>query len=202
MLTTGLPVFDTELEEIDGVELEDPPEATPTASDTSSESAGPDSTTLPSLGTLLPPTVSDEDEEALATIATISPTTTPTFSATTESGSAEGPSSQASEDDGECHLLGPFALFVQAALGFLAVISLVWKRYRERPRRPLLIWFFDASKQVFGSALLHLVNLAMSMLGSGTFDVKSMKTAATTDASGQQPNPCSFYILNLAIDVS
>lgn len=39
-----------------------------------------------------------------------------------------------------CRLLGPFALIVQAALGALAVLALVWKRHRERPQRPLKIW--------------------------------------------------------------
>ncbi|KAL9066359.1 MAG: hypothetical protein Q9157_007170 [Trypethelium eluteriae] len=191
-----------------GVEPEpsSPPE--PLATESTSQSAEPQPTTLSDSDTVLPPTVTEEDEEAFATIATISPTTTPTFPAAAESGSPEGPlSEEASEDDGECHLLGPFALFVQAALGLLAVLSLVWKRYRERPRRPLLIWFFDASKQVLGSALLHLLNLAMSMLGSGTFDVQSTKTttlgaASAQDASGRQPNPCSFYLLNLAIDTT
>jgi hypothetical protein len=112
------------------------------------------------------------------------------------------------EDDGECHLLGPFAIFVQAALGLLAILSLVWKRYRETPRRPVKIWAFDASKQVVGSALLHLANLFMSMLSSGSFDVKSTVPPSGATFKGDSeheqtsPNPCSFYLLNLAIDVS
>jgi hypothetical protein len=117
-----------------------------------------------------------------------------------------GASPMESDDNGECHLLGPYALIVQGALGLLAVSSLVFKRYRETPRRPLKIWFFDASKQVFGSVLLHLANILMSMLSSGSFDVAA-KTAATpqyagADEEGRVPNPCSFYLLNLAIDVS
>jgi hypothetical protein len=108
--------------------------------------------------------------------------------------------------DNECHLLGPYALIVQGALGLLAVSSLFYKRWRESPRRPLKIWFFDVSKQVFGSVLLHLANILMSMLSSGSFDVAA-KTKATpqfagADDEGRQPNPCSFYLLNLAIDVS
>jgi hypothetical protein len=108
------------------------------------------------------------------------------------------------DDNGECHLLGPYALIVQGALGLLALSALVYKRWRETPRRPLKIWFFDVSKQVFGSVLLHLANILMSMLSSGKFDVAS-KTQATTKLAGdgeEQPNPCSFYLLNLAIDVS
>ena len=117
-------------------------------------------------------------------------------------------------DNGECRLLGPFAIFVQGALGLLAMMSLVYKRYRERPQRPLKIWFFDASKQVWGSVLVHIANLLMSMLSSGQFSIKvspvSVEARAVAelvgrmvDATGKyQPNPCSFYLLNLAIDVS
>ena len=102
---------------------------------------------------------------------------------------------QAGAENGECKLLGPFALFIQGALGILALGSLVFKRWRERPQRPLKIWAFDASKQVVGSALLHVANLFMSMLSSG-------ELAPTPKAGDYQTNPCSFYLLNLAIDVS
>ena len=98
-------------------------------------------------------------------------------------------------NNGECSLLGPFALFIQGALGALALLSLVYKRWRERPQRPVKIWAFDASKQVVGSILLHIANLLMSMLSSGQLSV-------TIASDRYQANPCSFYLLNLAIDVS
>lgn len=122
-------------------------------------------------------------------------------------------------DQAECRLLGSFALFVQLALGGLALMSLVYKRWRERPQRPIKIWFFDASKQVFGSVLVHIANVFMSMLTSGRFSV-TVEPATVAAASavlrrfagvaahgeegdgGYTPNPCSFYLLNLAIDVS
>lgn len=110
--------------------------------------------------------------------------------------------------NGECSLLGSFALIVQAALGGLALLSLVFKRWRERPQRPVKIWFFDVSKQVFGSVLVHIANIFMSMLTSGRFSV-TLDPATTANAQrlmrrGEDytPNPCSFYLLNLAIDVS
>jgi hypothetical protein len=119
---------------------------------------------------------------------------------------AQGNPMDGEEGDGECNLLGDFALLVQGALGLLAVSSLAVKRLRESPRRPLKIWFFDVSKQVFGSVLLHLANVLMSMLSSGKFDVVATTTATTqyagTNEKGDKPNPCSFYLLNLAIDVS
>ena len=101
--------------------------------------------------------------------------------------------SRSGAENGECKLLGPFALFIQGALGILALLVLVFKRWRERPQRPLKIWAFDASKQVVGSALLHVANLLISMLSSGQLTIK---------AGDYQANPCSFYLLNLAIDVS
>jgi hypothetical protein len=119
-------------------------------------------------------------------------------------GSEKGPKHD-DENTAECKLLGPFALLVQGALGILALSSLVFKRYREKPRRPLKVWAFDASKQVVGSMLLHLANLLMSMLSSGELDInqKAAQAATFTQADeGRQPNPCSFYLLNLAIDVS
>lgn len=112
-----------------------------------------------------------------------------------------------SNSEGECQLLGSFALLVQAALGALALLALVYKRWRERPQRPLKIWFFDASKQVFGSVLVHIANIFMSMLTSGRFsitvaNVVSRSTTASVAAAPYVPNPCSFYLLNLGIDVS
>ncbi|KAF5020780.1 hypothetical protein F66182_7188 [Fusarium sp. NRRL 66182] len=110
------------------------------------------------------------------------------------------------DSNGECSLLGSFALLVQGALGALALLSLVYKRWRERPQRPLKIWFFDVSKQVFGSVLVHIANIFMSMLTSGRFSVQvdPAATAALTTRSDDDyaPNPCSFYLLNLAIDTT
>ncbi|EXJ93094.1 hypothetical protein A1O3_01650 [Capronia epimyces CBS 606.96] len=107
---------------------------------------------------------------------------------------------------GECELLGPFAILVQGALGALALLSLVYKRWRERPQRPLKVWSFDVSKQVVGSILLHLANLVMSLFSSGHIEQSLAKTAATTlgatTEDAYQPNPCSFYLLNLAIDTT
>lgn len=133
-----------------------------------------------------------------------------------------------SPPNGECRLLGPFALIVQAALGGCALLALVFKRWKERPQRPVKIWAFDVSKQVVGSVLLHIANLLMSMLSSGQFSVKltpgvvaggappefggedgggmgwgeGVERRMEDEFGNYQPNPCSFYLLNLAIDVS
>lgn len=129
-------------------------------------------------------------------------------SAAHAAGSEAGPAG-GDEGSGECRLLGSFALLVQLALGGLALLSLVYKRWRERPQRPLKIWAFDVSKQVVGSVLVHVANVFMSMLTSGRFSIKvepmSVQAAARLlrrDDDAYVPNPCSFYLLNLAIDVS
>jgi hypothetical protein len=145
-------------------------------------------------------------EMATSVIASAASMATSTAASATFISSA--PPKPYSEDgsSGECSLLGSFALVVQGALGALALLSLVYKRWRERPQRPLKIWFFDVSKQVFGSVLVHIANIFMSMLTSGRFSVQVDPSAATVTARSDDddyaPNPCSFYLLNLAIDVS
>ncbi|KAM5462396.1 hypothetical protein MauCBS54593_008015 [Microsporum audouinii] len=122
-----------------------------------------------------------------ATMTSISGTSTgkPT---TSPSGSPHAPGDGG---NGKCELLGPFALVIQLALGALALLVLVYKRWKERPQRPVKVWAFDVSKQVFGSSMLHLVNLLASMLSAGQI---------SPDAA--QTNPCSYYLLNLGIDTT
>lgn len=103
---------------------------------------------------------------------------------------------------GDCRLMGPFAIFVQLGLGGLALMSLVFKRWRERPQRPVKIWFFDVSKQVFGSVLVHMANVFMSLLTSGRFNMSFVAQDVGTAEEPYVPNPCSFYLLNLAIDTT
>ncbi|EFQ98991.1 hypothetical protein MGYG_02002 [Nannizzia gypsea CBS 118893] len=93
--------------------------------------------------------------------------------------------------NGKCELLGPFALVIQVSLGALALLVLVYKRWKERPQRPVKVWAFDVSKQVFGSSMLHLVNLLASMLSAGQISPDDAQT-----------NPCSYYLLNLGIDTT
>ncbi|EDU41340.1 FkpA FKBP-type peptidyl-prolyl cis-trans isomerase 1 [Pyrenophora tritici-repentis] len=200
-------VFETELLGIAGVKAEPakPVVSTPTAQATptpsvtddnvnaANEEAAPDNVDRPS------PTSSSPaaQQETQATKAEPDHT----GSAVTQGSPLDG-----EDGKGECNLLGDFALFVQGALGLLAVSSLAVKRLRESPRRPMKIWFFDVSKQVFGSVLLHLANVLMSMLSSGKFDVATTSSTSpqytVTDEQGKQPNPCSFYLLNLAIDTT
>ncbi|CAO2654150.1 Nn.00g108830.m01.CDS01 [Neocucurbitaria sp. VM-36] len=193
-------IFETELMGIDGVKAEPVPvrptvahpEETPNVEEAAPDMPTPEPTPTPT------PTPSPAELDPESTAA---PAVEPTKSAI-----AQGTPLDGEDGNGECNLLGDFALIVQGALGLLAVSSLAVKRLRESPRRPIKIWFFDVSKQVFGSVLLHLANILMSMLSSGKFDVAAKTTAtsqyAGTDEEGDQPNPCSFYLLNLAIDTT
>lgn len=171
------------------------------------------------------PHVVDVDPPALAgTVVsiTMAPASQPTSTPQPTSPTSASPMSQQTDNNTECRLLGSFAILVQIALGCLAISSLVYKRWRERPQRPVKIWFFDVSKQVFGSVLVHAANVFMSMLTSGKFEIKVVDPVAAAvgtkmvrraleygilSARGGSedeytPNPCSFYLLNLAIDVS
>jgi len=127
-------------------------------------------------------------------------------SALPSSSTASSMNDSGDENNGECKLLGPFAILVQGALGALALLSLVYKRWRERPQRPLKVWTFDVSKQVVGSILLHLANLLMSMISSGQIEKALAQTATSTfgaeGTDSYQPNPCSWYLLNLAVDTT
>lgn len=93
-------------------------------------------------------------------------------------------------DEGQCQLLGTFALVVQGSMGGIAVLSLVWKRNHENHPRPWWIWFFDVMKQVIGAASLHMMNLVASILfsESGFPDIDT--------------NPCTWYFLNVLLDTT
>jgi len=86
-----------------------------------------------------------------------------------------------------CSLLGgTFAILVQVGLMVSAIATLIYKRSAERPRRPWLVWFFDASKQGFAGVLQHLVNIGFGMLFA-------QKGAASE---------CSWYIVSFTISVA
>jgi hypothetical protein len=192
-------VFDTELVEIVGVTQE----SVSTLSTAASTAVETLSTPLTGTATeavfgIATAPASPTDNELLQTPA-------PTFvSEDRLPNTNTSPTEKGDKSKSECQLLGPFALIVQGALGVMALLALVFKRFRETPKRPWKIWFFDVSKQVMGSMLLHVLNLFMSMLGAGDLAASAVVAAAekAADAQGNGPNPCSFYILNLGIDVS
>ncbi|KAI5116617.1 hypothetical protein M0805_007788 [Coniferiporia weirii] len=71
-------------------------------------------------------------------------------------------------------------------MGVFVILSLVFKRHREKPKRQWKIWMFDVSKQIAGQMFVHGVNVLISDLGAH-------------HASG---NPCALYFLNILIDTT
>ncbi|KAF3360627.1 Dihydrolipoyl dehydrogenase [Verticillium dahliae VDG1] len=164
-------------------------------------------TVTAALATLASPSSVVASLASVATATTATPT--PTSTTPADAAAAVAVAALVKPSEGDCELLGNFALLVQLALGGLALLVLVYKRWKERPQRPVKIWFFDVSKQVFGSVLVHIANVFMSMLTSGRFNVQVEPASATvagrmlaSRADDYTPNPCSFYLLNLAIDTT
>ncbi|KAF3346490.1 hypothetical protein VD0002_g616 [Verticillium dahliae] len=165
-------------------------------------------TVTAALATLASPSSVVASLASVATATTATPT--PTSTTPADAAAAVAVAALVKPSEGDCELLGNFALLVQLALGGLALLVLVYKRWKERPQRPVKIWFFDVSKQVFGSVLVHIANVFMSMLTSGRFNVQVEPASAATvagrmlasRADDYTPNPCSFYLLNLAIDTT
>lgn len=89
-------------------------------------------------------------------------------------------------DRRSCQLLGPTALIVQALMGVLVILSLVYKRHREPQKRPWRIWLFDVSKQIVGQMFVHGVNVLISDLGS----------------HHNAGNACTYYFLNVLVDTT
>jgi hypothetical protein len=71
-------------------------------------------------------------------------------------------------------------------MGVLVILSLVYKRQREKSKRPWRIWLFDVSKQVVGQMFVHGVNVFISDFGS----------------HHSAKNACVFYFLNILIDTT
>lgn len=92
----------------------------------------------------------------------------------------------------DCRLLDRFAISVQVLMGALALSSLVYKRHREKPRRPLKIWSFDVSKQVLGQLIVHILNILVSLLvgGQGTSVYMGGDETDVDSASKHGSNPC------------
>lgn len=81
-----------------------------------------------------------------------------------------------------CRLNDNFGLLVQGILAAVAFSTLILKRLREpaSDRRPVLIWFFDTSKQAVGAMLVHFANIFLAGLFKG--------------------DPCTWYLINFLLD--
>ena len=83
-----------------------------------------------------------------------------------------------------CKLLsGWFGWLVQGILAGAAIASLVYKRFTEKPRRSLMVWGFDVSKQAISGSMAHLLNIGFAYFLS------------TVDGQGDE---CAWYFVNCA----
>ncbi|KAF9293747.1 hypothetical protein BGZ74_011569 [Mortierella antarctica] len=90
---------------------------------------------------------------------------------------------------GTCGLLSTFAIFVQLLLATIAFSTLIFKRSKERPMRPIKIWLYDVSKQIVGGVVIHSLNL----LAATAFGLSSER---------EDSNPCIWYFLNIFLDTT
>ncbi|KAF8979790.1 hypothetical protein BGZ46_005032 [Entomortierella lignicola] len=88
-----------------------------------------------------------------------------------------------------CELMSGFAIFVQLLLATLAFSTLIFKRSKERPMRPLKVWLYDVSKQIVGGVVIHSLNLIAATLFGLSSDQKVS-------------NPCIWYFLNIFLDTT
>ncbi|SCU82595.1 LADA_0C06612g1_1 [Lachancea dasiensis] len=104
-------------------------------------------------------------------------------------------------DDESCQLLGPVSLFIQSAMGLLAIGGVLLKRRYETPKRRWRVWLFDIGKQVLGSLILHFLNVGISILKQD--DQSSIKQLLyQDDGDDSGGDQCDWYFLNLLMDTT
>ncbi|KAI9243380.1 vacuolar membrane protein-domain-containing protein [Sporodiniella umbellata] len=102
------------------------------------------------------------------------------------------PSSSTSPESsqGGCELMDAFGIMVQLCLAATAFSTLIVKRQREKPQRPLRIWGFDVSKQLAGGIIVHFLNVVAAVF----FGINP--------EDGVESNPCVWYFLNILVDTT
>lgn len=89
-----------------------------------------------------------------------------------------------------CKLMDTFGITVQLCLAATAFSSLIYKRQKEKPQRPLRIWSFDVTKQLVGGIIVHSLNVLAAIFFGVTPD------------EGVRSNPCIWYFLNILVDTT
>ncbi|KAI8079578.1 vacuolar membrane protein-domain-containing protein [Gilbertella persicaria] len=92
--------------------------------------------------------------------------------------------------EGGCQLMDGFGIFIQLCLATTAFSTLIYKRQREEPRRPIRIWAMDVSKQLAGGVMIHTLNVIAAVF----FGVHPEE--------GVKSNPCVWYFLNILVDTT
>ena len=94
----------------------------------------------------------------------------------------------------QCHTLeftgkgAGTTILIQFILFTVCVSTLLVKYWCEpQPRRPCCVWFWDVSKQGFGAAFMHLLNLILAGVLSES-------------SAGDVADPCAWYFVNISIE--
>lgn len=88
----------------------------------------------------------------------------------------------------QCKLIaGWFAILLQVGIIVIAIGTLVLKRQFEKPRRSLVVWSFDASKQAASAIVGRIANLLLSIAIAASLPVGS--------------DECLWYFINFMSDV-
>lgn len=86
-----------------------------------------------------------------------------------------------------CVLVDKLGWVLQLALGILAFLVLIYKRFQENPRRSWKIWSFDTSKQAIVSVEIHFINIALARV--------MMKHGHSNDS-------CGWYFTMVLLDTT
>eukprot|EP00930_Biecheleria_cincta_P028719 TRINITY_DN20028_c0_g1_i1.p1 TRINITY_DN20028_c0_g1~~TRINITY_DN20028_c0_g1_i1.p1 ORF type:complete len:252 (-),score=38.73 TRINITY_DN20028_c0_g1_i1:61-789(-) len=90
---------------------------------------------------------------------------------------------------GTCELFGVFGILVQCLIGVWCVATLLVMWWLETPRRSLLAWLGDMSKQMVGAGYGHFMNVGVAIL---------FGEALTTAAANNQ---CVWYLVGFLSDI-
>ncbi|CCE62772.1 hypothetical protein TPHA_0D01310 [Tetrapisispora phaffii CBS 4417] len=105
------------------------------------------------------------------------------------------------EDEDTCQLLGPVSIGIQVIMGAWIVMSLLMKRNYEHPKRKLIVWTYDVSKQLIGSLLVHFLNLFISVVQEHKANL-TFSLNIGDNGSGDEDDQCDYYFLNLLLDTT
>lgn len=78
-------------------------------------------------------------------------------------------------------------MLAQVALAALALSVLVFKRWRERPQRPHVVWLLDVSKQIISQGTAHICGIIIAL-------VVHQRATLTSE--------CSWYFVAFTVDTT
>ena len=94
---------------------------------------------------------------------------------------------KSSNDEEKCKLVdGTFGYIVQFILFVIVISSLYYKRYKEKPQRPMKIWMLDVGKQICSGTEAHLINMGVSIYILSEDDL----------------DECEWYFVNFTMDTT